>query len=362
MDQVTEVLSLLAQFLPALAALAIVALGLWGADRFLLRRKREPTEGELLARQILMLALTGIGVVFVLLALPVGDSTRNQLLGIMGLILSGVIAFSSTTFVSNAMAGLMLRSVNSFRSGDFIRVGEQFGRVTERGLFHAEIQTEDRDLTTIPNIYLITHPVTVVHSSGTIVSANVSLGYDVPRQKIEATLIEAALQADLTDPFVQVLELGDFSVAYRVAGFLLEAKQLLTVRSTLKEKMLDALHAADIEVVSPTFTHQRQIGQKDRAMPDIPSLPEADRPREAGKAPESMMFEKAEEAEKLEQMREERKKLKQEIEDLAAGSQESELAAGEDRDARVARLERRVRQLDKQIEDAGGAAKEKSPE
>ena len=77
------------------------------------------------------------------------------------------------------MAGLMLQVAKSFSPGDFVRVGEYFGRVTERGLFHVEKQTEDRDLTTLPNLHLATNSITVVHSAGTIVSAELSLGYDV---------------------------------------------------------------------------------------------------------------------------------------------------------------------------------------
>ena len=79
------------------------------------------------------------------------DSTRGQIITLMGLVITGVIALSSTSFVANIMAGLMLQVVKSFKPGDFVRVGEYFGRVTERGLFHVEIQTEDRDLTTLPN-------------------------------------------------------------------------------------------------------------------------------------------------------------------------------------------------------------------
>ena len=46
-------------------------------------------------------------------------------------------------FIGNVMAGLMLRAVRNFRTGDFVRVEKHFGRVTERGLLHTEIQTED---------------------------------------------------------------------------------------------------------------------------------------------------------------------------------------------------------------------------
>ena len=117
-----------------------------------------------------------LGCMIILLAVPIGDDTRTQLIGLLGLLLSVVIALASTTFVANAMAGFMLRAVRSFHTGDFIQVGEQFGRVTERGLFHIEIQTEDRDLTTLPNLYLVSNPVKVIRYSGTVVSATVSLG------------------------------------------------------------------------------------------------------------------------------------------------------------------------------------------
>ncbi len=70
------------------------------------------------------------------------------------------------------------------------------------GSSYSEDRSEDRDLTTLPNLYLVTTPVTVVRSSGTIVSATVSLGYDVPRSRIEALLKQAAERAELVEPFV----------------------------------------------------------------------------------------------------------------------------------------------------------------
>ena len=131
------------------------------------------------------------------------------------------------------MAGMMLRAVRSFRPGDFIRVGDYFRRVSEQGLFHVEIQTEDRDLTTMPNLYLVTNPFKVIRSSGTIISAEVSLGYDIPRTKIESLLIEAALAVQLEEPFVLVTELGDFAVTYRISGLFPKVKHILSTRSAL---------------------------------------------------------------------------------------------------------------------------------
>jgi len=53
-----------------------------------------------------------------------------------------------------------------------LRVWDPFGRVSERGFFYTEIQTEDRNLATLPNLYLVTNPITVVHVSGTVANAD----------------------------------------------------------------------------------------------------------------------------------------------------------------------------------------------
>jgi hypothetical protein len=40
----------------------------------------------------------------------------------------------------------MLRWIRNFKAGDFIEVKGFFRRTTERGMFHTEIQNEERDL------------------------------------------------------------------------------------------------------------------------------------------------------------------------------------------------------------------------
>ena len=297
---------LLPTMFPLLLVLAAAMLVLW-LTHYLLFHKfaRDRGEGGIF-RWLILLVLAGTAVVLILLTLPVAPDTRNQLLGLLGVLLSAIVAFSSTTFVANMMAGFMLRAVRSFKPGDFVKVGDQFGRVTERGLFYAEIQTENRDLATIPNLYMISHPITVVRSTGTIVSATVSLGYDIAHSRIEPLLIQAAEKAHLADPFVQVMELGDFSVTYRVAGFLSEVKQILTARSNLRTQMLDTLHDDGIEIVSPAFMNQRPQS------PDVVMRPpESELRRRIGAVeedsiPEELIFDKAEAVEKMAELKEER--------------------------------------------------------
>jgi len=295
----------LVQYVPMLATIAVAATILWAADWLLIRRESLKKDSRL-SGQLTMLLLSAIALVVIILVLPVSESTRGDLLGLLGLVFTGVVALSSTTFVSNAMAGLMLRSVKSFRPGDFIRAGEHFGRVTERGLFHTEIQSEDRDLITLPNLFLASSPVTVIRSSGTMVSCEISLGYDIAHHQLSPLLKEAAINAGLQEPFVQVLTLGDFSITYRLSGYYAEVKHLLTMRSRLRQEILDTLHGADIEIVSPTFMNQRQFnnGEKFVAKPRFRDPLESE-----NIAPESLIFDKADRAEKLRMLADEREEL-----------------------------------------------------
>jgi len=192
---------------------------------------------------------------------------KDHFLAVVGIIISGGLALASTPLLSNVMAGAMLLLEQTFRPGDFLHLDKYSGRVTQMRLLFTELQTEDRDLMRLPSLHLATQPVKVVQASGTIISATVSLGYDTPRPEVERVLEMAALAAELHDPVVQVRELGDYSITYRVAGVLKDVKVLVTARSNLRKLMVDTLHGAGIEIVSPTFTNQRRVAH------DVPVIP-----------------------------------------------------------------------------------------
>jgi small-conductance mechanosensitive channel len=242
-----------------------------------------------------------LAILVVILFMPFGDVLRGQLLSLYGLIISATIALSSTTLVGNVMAGLMLKTIGSFRPGDYITVGEFFGRITEMDLMHTEIQTEERDLTTLPNLFLVTNPVRVMHKAGTVISVELSLGYDVSRKQIEELLTAAASESGLESPYVQIRELGDFSVTYRVSGMLTEINRLIERRRELRARIMDNLHAADIEIVSPTFMNTRMFDGDSKFVGEVS---DGDTGTESGPSMDSLVFDKAEKAESVSMLRE----------------------------------------------------------
>lgn len=318
---VDTVLSALFPFVPLLVAIVLVISVLIALHYLLLAKQSHLTSEQKLPRQVGMLVLTIIGSVVIAMTLPVSESTRNQVIALIGVLISGVIAFSSTTMVGNLMAGIVLRVNRPFKVGDFIKVEGYSGRVTEMGLLDVEIQTESRELIAFANTLMVNSPVSVTRASGAIVSVDISLGYDMHHSIIEKHLLVAAENAQLSEPFVQVVGLGDFSVSYRISGLLTEVKSLLSARSRLHKAVLDALHNADIEIVSPSFMNQRP--QPD-GLKMIAKSPAHTKQEEA--SPEDVIFDKAEEAEQKEKSKE---TLMQTIADIDAKIAESD---GENRD------------------------------
>lgn len=244
------------------------------------------------------------GVMFIILllilVLPFNQTLQGNLLSFYGIIVSATIALSSTTLVGNILAGIMLKAVGSCRPGNYITVGDHFGRISEMDLLHTELQTEDRDLTTLPNLYLVTNPVRVMRKSGTLLNVELSLGYEVSRHVVEDILIAAATEVELESPFVQIRSLGDFSVTYRVSGILKEDNRLLEKRRDLRARTMDMLHDADIEIVSPNFMNTRAIADgKNFIAPGGEASPKnSNEP-----TPDSVVFDKAEKAESVEKLK-----------------------------------------------------------
>ena len=284
--------------IPTLATTAGLIVFLWLCHRFFIVRNAKLGNEKMLGRQLLMLCLTAASIIISILSLPVSDSTRNQLLVLIGIIISGLFAFSSTTIFTNLMAGMMLRVTKPFLTGDFVHVNGYFGRVTERGLLDTEIQTEDRRLVALPNSLFINSAVSVIRNSGTVVSVNLSLGYEAHHATIETLLLGAIGNAELEEGFIQVTDLGNDAITYKASGILVDVKKYLTAHSTLRKQILDTLHANHIEIVSPSFINQRRL-QKDQVI--IPQTTRRTDQTQESTSAEDVVFDKADLATEVEE-------------------------------------------------------------
>jgi hypothetical protein len=114
--------------------------------------------------------------------------------------------------------------------------------------------------------------------------------------------------------------------------------------------MLDMLHGAGIEIVSPAFMNQRPQKEGTRFIPPQVAPPTA--PVVPEQAPEELIFDKADEAEKLKQLRLEYDTLREEVSTLEA---ELKKAGEKNRDAleqEVARSKNRIIAIERLFESA----------
>lgn len=320
MPEFGTVTAALAEFLPVLLVIVVVTAIARLAHWLIRFRQGKQHESDPFPRQFVTLIAVIIAVISVVLVMPVEVSVRNQLFTLLGLVVTAIIAFSSTTFASNILAGFVLRTTRRLRPGSFVSHEDDLGRITEIGLIQTEIQTRHRNFIYVPNASLLSGKIMVINPEATVVSAEISLGYDVHHTVVEQHLLRAAGQCGLEDPHVRVRQLGDFSITYRVAGLLKEVKLLITTGSDLRKAMLDCLHEAGIEIVSPSFMNQRPLTSDKVFIPRPPSST-------AGKqtavnpedAPEKVIFDKADEAERVENLKDSRQQLQEAVKQMEAG-------------------------------------------
>ena len=334
-----EILIIILQSVATIAVIAIIARF---ANNRLVKHFEDKPHLDF-RRQLIQLGGVLAIVLMLILFLPLDGGLRGQLLGLYGIVLSATIALSSTTLVGNVMAGIMLKTIKTCRPGYYITVGDHFGRITTMDLLHTEIQTEERDLTTLPNMYLVSNPVRVMRTSGTLLFVELSLGYDVSRHQIEKLLLAAATDSGLESPFVQIRELGDFSVTYRISGLLTEVNRLLDKRRELRARTMDALHSADIEIVSPNFMNTRSFETDERFIPEVQAEGES---VDTGGSADALVFDKAEEAESVTKLHEKLEAAKERIKacnELADDKNKPEAAAAATAEIEV--LEKKVERL-----------------
>ncbi|MFO7932796.1 MAG: mechanosensitive ion channel [Bacteroidales bacterium] len=285
------------------------------------RIRTTPSDGNI-TRGSIAFFLVLVGIVAFILSLPIDKSFKGQILSFLGIIISAGIALSSTTVLGNLIAGFMNNSMNRFRNGDLIRIGEFQGRVTRKGVFHTEIQLEDSNFITVPHLFIATNPVKLTRKTNTVISASVSLGYDVHRNRIEDALKKAAMDTGLTDPYVYITQLGDYSVSYKIHGFLEDSSKFFSTSSLLNGKVMDTLHEEGIEIVSPSFRNQRRVDEKHFIPERTVEKPET----KEETAPEELIFDEAIKSEQIEKKRDLLKDLEEKKDQL-----EEQLKAAKDK-------------------------------
>jgi small-conductance mechanosensitive channel len=175
-----------------------------------------------------------------------------------------MVSLGATGIVSQLLGGLVVVYSRAFGRGDYVRIGEVEGTVTEIGGLAAKVLTRRKEEVTIPHSVIVGSATTnysrQARRDGAIVATEVSIGYDTPWRQVEALLLEAARRTTcvLRDPPGEVLKtsLSDFSVKYRLMVRITRPHERYTALSELHANILDAFNEHGVQIMSPHFEGQ----------------------------------------------------------------------------------------------------------
>ena len=182
----------------------------------------------------------------------------------LSVLLGVIISLGSTGLVTQLMSGLVVVYSRALRVGDFVQINGIKGVVTEVGGLATKIQTQNKIETTIPNSVIISNSIEnytrLNDSTGTLLSTNVTIGYDAPWRKVHEMLINAALathQVQSTPtPYVYQRALSDFYVEYQLFIHTNHPEIQIRILSDLHQKIQDEFNRAGIQIMSPHFMAQ----------------------------------------------------------------------------------------------------------
>ncbi len=270
MELLNYLISGILRALPGLAvALSIffIARGISAFSRRVLRRMARPGTLKWLTAETLQptMRLTSLAIwLFALvMAYPYLPGSGTDAFKGLSVLLGLMISLGATSVIGQGAAGLILTYTRTLRAGEFVRVGDYEGTVTEVGMFTTTIRTGLGEVLTLPNS-MITGTVTknysrIVQGQGYVVDTVVTIGYDTPWRQVEAMLLEAARRTEgvLQEPQPQVFQtaLSDFYPEYRLVAQAVpsEPRPRALLLSLLHANIQDVFNEYGVQIMSPHY-------------------------------------------------------------------------------------------------------------
>ncbi len=197
--------------------------------------------------------------------------------GYKSLAFKGVIAFlgalitiGGSSVIANYMAGIVVTYMNSFRLGDWVKIDNTTGEITEISPFAIKLRTAKMVVVSIPNSRILTTHINNFSSEfgnqRVLLHTTVSIGYDVSWKTVNELLISAAEKTaslDLsTPPFVRQHKLDDFYVVYELNAYSKEPSKMSGIYSEMHKHILEEFNVAGVEILSPHYRVDRGWGRK----------------------------------------------------------------------------------------------------
>ena len=170
-----------------------------------------------------------------------------------------MVTLGSSGLVNQVMSGLVVTYSRALRLGDFVRIGDVEGTITDVGLLSTKLRTLKSEEITIPNAVVVTQTTTDYsrYPEDVLTAASITVGYNVPWRQVHALLL---LAADRTEgvrrapkPRVVQLALEDMRVNYTLIFCLEQQESRNLTLSALHAHILDLFNEYGVQIVTPNY-------------------------------------------------------------------------------------------------------------
>lgn len=175
-----------------------------------------------------------------------------------------MLTLGSTGVMTHAMSGLVLIYSRALRKGDWIRLADNEGQVSEIGVLATKILTRENYIVTVPNAVVVSGKIINISAEsadgGVNLTTSVTIGYDTPWRQVHALLELAARRTPGIDqqiaPVVRKLGLLDWYTSYELQVRLLPTTKLPDGRNALHSSIIDVFNEFGVQIMSPNFVMQ----------------------------------------------------------------------------------------------------------
>ena len=175
-----------------------------------------------------------------------------------------MLTLGSTGVMTHAMSGLVLIYSRALRKGDWIRLADNEGQVSEIGVLATKILTRENYIVTVPNAVVVSGKIINLSAEsadgGVNLTTSVTIGYDTPWRQVHALLELAARRTPGIDqqiaPVGRKLGLLDWYTSYELQVRLLPTTKLPDGRNALHSSIIDVFNEFGVQIMSPNFVMQ----------------------------------------------------------------------------------------------------------
>ncbi len=197
------------------------------------------------------------------MAYPYLPGSQTEAFKGLSVLIGLMLSLGASSLVGQAASGLILTYGRAYRKGDFVRIGEHEGTVTEVGMFTTRIRTGLGEELTLSNASILAGTTKnysrAVQGLGFVLDTTLTIGYDTPWRQVHALLLLAAQRTEgiLSDPAPQVFQtaLSDWYPQYRLVcqAMPTEPRPRAVLLSALHANIQDVFNEYGVQIMSPQY-------------------------------------------------------------------------------------------------------------